>query len=72
MKKKSIVAFVIVSCVSSIVLGSTVAQFYTNEENSKLGISVIVDSKTGVNYIKTKDGGICVRVDANGRPVVER
>lgn len=31
---------------------------------------IIIDTTTGVNYLSTNDGGVCVMVDAEGKPLV--
>ena len=31
---------------------------------------IYVDSLTGVQYLKTYQGGVCVMVDAEGRPLI--
>lgn len=31
---------------------------------------IYVDNLTGVQYLKTNQGGVCVMVDADGRPLI--
>ena len=33
------------------------------------GMAVYTDYKTGVQYMSTQFGGLCVRVDENGKPL---
>ena len=34
------------------------------------GMSIYVDTETGVQYIRDSNGGICVMVDENGDPFI--
>lgn len=38
--------------------------------SGRSGMSVKTDHKTGVQYLSDGKGGMCVRVDENGKPVV--
>ena len=32
--------------------------------------TIYVDTRTGVQYLRTYNGGVCVMVDAEGRPLI--
>ena len=34
--------------------------------------SIIVDRRTGVNYLQPSNGGLTVLVDADGKPIISR
>lgn len=36
------------------------------------GVQIVIDTYTGVHYLKTSNGGVCVMVDAEGKPLVDK
>lgn len=42
------------------------------ETNITPGVCIVVDTYTGVQYLRTSNGGVCVMVDAEGKPLVDK
>lgn len=47
---------------------------YTTNDGVIMGFDSCIwrDTRTGVNYLVTHDGGTCVMVDAEGKPLVDK
>lgn len=43
----------------------------TDSDKSSSGLVVFVDQKTGVNYVANIMGGMTVRVDETGAPIID-
>ena len=39
-------------------------------KNKRSGMKIYTDYKTGVQYLSAPFGGLCVRVDENGNPII--
>lgn len=42
------------------------------ERNLAGGLNIIVDTYTGVHYLCVANGGTCLMVDAEGKPLVDK
>lgn len=44
----------------------------TDADNKRSGLVIYTDHKTGVQYVANMMGGMTVRVDQNGKPIVSK
>ena len=71
---KRVIAITILTLLTLALCGCTKAEA-SNHRLRTLDVSpryyeIYVDSLTGVQYLRTYKGGVCVMVDAEGRPLI--
>ena len=73
MKRAIAVIAVMVICLSACSAVNTTNESYRIryiKDNNALGVAIIYDSQTGVEYAYTPYGGLCLLVDADGKPLI--
>lgn len=68
---KAIIMLIVVLTVAICVCNKTEASNHRLRTLDKgLMYEIYVDDLTGVQYLRTKHGGLCVMVDAEGKPLI--
>lgn len=76
--KRAIVTIMLVVLLSVSLCGCGKAEAEAEARNRRLWVldacpryyEIYVDNLTGVQYLRTYKGGVCVMVDAEGRPLI--
>lgn len=70
---KRIIAITILTLLTLVLCGCTKAEA-SNHRLRTLDVSatygIYVDNLTGIQYLSTNQGGVCVMVDAEGKPLI--
>lgn len=74
---KRIIAITILALLTFALCGCNETENETEADNHRLWImdsgtmgEIYVDNLTGVQYLRTYRGGVCVMVDAEGKPLI--